>query len=204
MAASTFLVIGIVGLVLLAISALLGGDDADFDTDTDFDIDIDTDVDIDIDVDSDVDLDSDSLHGGGGGDILQWFSIKALSVAAVGFGFVGWALTSGGSPGLIALLLAIIVGGALWVAAVLWLFPWIRKQQGDDLQSVSAYRGLIGEVVIRIPSEGIGTVQFTDPNGAVIRRDARTVRPDDELAVGTEVVIVDSTDQYVLVNEFSI
>lgn len=186
--------------MLLAISAFLGGDDTDLDTDTDLDIDIDTDIDADV----DVDVDAGPSHGGGGGAILQWFSIKALSIAAVGFGFMGWALTSNGNATVIVWLLSILTGGALWGLAVLYLFPWVKRQQGDDLQRITAYQGLTAEVVVRIPADGTGTVQFTDPNGAVVRREARSIHRAHEVAVGTRVVIILAAAEYVTVDEFSL
>ncbi len=199
MEASSFLIIGLVGFVLLAISAFIGSDDADIDVDSDFDIDIDTDTDADIDFDSDS---GDAISGGSA--ILQWFSIKALSIAAVGFGFVGWALTSNGAATFIIWLAAIATGFALWALAVLFLFPWIRMQQGNDLQPLEAYQGITGDVVVRIPPDGVGTVQFTDPNGAVIRRDARSIHRGHEVPVGKSVVIVLATEEHVSVDEFSL
>lgn len=202
MAASTFLAIGLVGLVLLAVSAFLGGDEADFDAETDIGFDVDADVDVDVDVDGDFDTDT-SHGGGGGGAILQWFSIKAMSVAAVGFGFMGWALKANDSAAALVWIVSTLVGVLLWVLAVRILFPWLRKQQGDDLQSVEAYQGLTAQVVVRVPPGSIGTVQFTDPNGAVIRSDARAVHRDQEMAVGKQVLIILATAEHVVVDEFT-
>lgn len=219
---SIFLVIGSVGLVLLVVSAFLAGDhdvdsDADFDMDTDFDIDTDFDMDTDFDVDADFDADTDfdvdthldaghgeAGHGGGGVSILQWFSLKALSVAAVGFGFMGWAMASNDSSAAGVWFVAIVTGLAVWALAVLFLFPWLRRQQGHDLQPASAYQGLTADVVVRIPANGIGTVQFRDPSGAVVRRTARSVHRDHEVPIGTRVVIVLAAPEHLAVDEFSI
>jgi hypothetical protein len=182
MAGSTFLVIGVVGLVLLGISAFLGADDADLDTD----------------------LDVDGSDGSGsGGGVLEWLSVKSLAVAAVGFGFVGWATTSNGNAGVIVWTLSIATGLALWALAVKLLFPWLKQQQGDDLQPLESYQGLTAEVVVRIPANGVGTVQLTDPSGTVVRRDARSTHRDHEVARGTRVLVVLSTAEHVVVDEFS-
>lgn len=195
MAEGTFLAIGLIGLVLLAVSALLGADEAD--------VDMDLDVDLDVDLDTDADLDAPSGGSSMAGTVLEWLSIKAIAVAAVGFGFVGWAATANGAASFIALLSAILTALVLWVLSVRFLFPWLRQQQGDDLQPLEAYEGLTGEVVVRIPADGIGTVQFTDPNGAVVRRDARSTHHDHEVKAGTQVLIVISKSDHVVVDEFS-
>ncbi len=191
MAANTFLVIGAVGMVLLVVSAFLGADHADLDMDAD------------IDVDLEADLDSD-VHGGAvGGGILEWVSIKGLSVGAVGFGFVGWATTTNGYSAIAVWLLSILVGVALWALAVKFLFPMLKSQQGDDMQAVESYSGLTAEVVVRIPANGVGTVQFTDPRGMVVRRDARSNHKDHEVAAGKQVLVLLSTAEHVVVDEFS-
>ena len=105
MAASTFLVIGAVGMVLLVVSAFLGADDADLDMDADLDIDLEADTDTDV------------HAAAAGGGILEWFSIKGIAVGAVGFGFVGWATTSNGYSTSVVWLLSIIIGIALWAGA---------------------------------------------------------------------------------------
>ncbi len=197
MAASTFLIIGMVGLVLLAVSAMLGSDDADLD----MDMDVDLDLDIDVDADTDIDTDTSGSGGGGGGGILEWVSIKALAVGAVGFGFVGWATTTNNSAAFIVWTASIITGLALWIMAVKLLFPWLKTQQGDDLQTLDAYEGLMADVVVRIPTNGLGTVQFPDPSGSVIRRNARSVRKDQEVAAGKRVLIVLSKPEHVVVDD---
>ncbi len=194
MAEGTFLAIGVIGLVLLAVSALLGADEAD--------VDMDLDLDVDVDLDTDADLDS-PTGGGMAGTVLEWLSIKAIAVAAVGFGFVGWAATANGAASFVALVSAITTAIILWILAVRFLFPWLRQQQGDDLQPLEAYEGLPAEVVVRIPPDGIGTVQFTDPNGAVVRRDARSTHHGHEIKNGTQVLIVLSKSDHVVVDEFS-
>jgi len=188
--------------VLLAISTFFGGDDTDMDAETDINVDVDVGPDADLDVDGDMHLDA--SHADGAGAILQWFSIKALAVAAVGFGFMGWATTSNGNATAIVWIASILTGGAVWAMAVLFLFPWLRRQQGHDLQPASAYQGLTAQVVVRIPADGIGIVQFADPSGAVVRRDARSVHRDHEVAVGTRVAIILATAECVTVDEFSI
>ena len=181
-------------MALLLRSAFLGGDEGDFDSEPDFDFDSDADIDA-----------SDVADGvGAAAGILQWFSIKALSVAAVGFGFMGWAMTTGGSSTVVIWVSSVVVGAALWVLAVLYLFPWIRRQQGDDLQPASAYQGLEAEVVVRIAPGGVGKVQFTDPNGAVVRRDARAADKDTELDVGRRVLIVVATPDHVTVDQLTL
>ena len=192
MAASTFLVIGAVGMILLVVSAFLGADDADLDMDADFDIDLEADVDTDV-----------HTAGLSGGGILEWVSIKGLAVGAVGFGFVGWATTSNGYSSFVVWLLSIITGIALWALAVKFLFPLLKAQQGDDLQTVESYSGLSAEVVVRIPANGVGTVQFTDPSGMVVRRDARSNHRDHEVAAGKQVLVLLSTAEHVVVDEFS-
>ncbi len=195
MAANTFLVIGAVGMVLLVVSALLGGDHADFD------MNVDADLDLDLDVDTDVETD---VHAGAaGGGVLEWVSIKGLSVGAVGFGFVGWATTTNGYSTLAVWLLSLITGVALWALAVKFLFPILKSQQGHDLQTVESYNGLTAEVVVRIPANGVGTVQFTDPSGMVVRRDARSNHKDHEVAAGKQVLVLLSTAEHVVVDEFS-
>ena len=194
-AATTFLVIGLGGMALLLISAFLGGDDADFETEADFDLD--TEVDADVDVDT-------GAGAGAGMGILQWFSVKAVAVAAVGFGFMGWALSTGGSSAALVWTAAVASGLALWVLSVIYLFPWLRRQQGDDLQSAEAYQGLEAEIVVRIPAGGVGQVQFTDPSGAVVRRDARAADKGNELAVGKRVLIVLATAEHVTVDQLSL
>lgn len=198
MTSGTFLAIGVIGLIVLIISAFLDSDEAD--VDSDFDLDVDTDVDVDIETSSDIDTGSASIAAG----ILAWFSLKALAVAAVGFGFVGWAATTNNSDGVVVWIAAIGTGCLLWAGAVLLLFPWLRKQQGDNLQSVATYQGLPAQVVVRIPIGGTGTVQFTEPSGAVVRRDARSVDREQEVLPGTKVVIVMSTAEHVLVDEFTL
>ena len=196
------MIIGLVGLALLIISAFTGGDDGDFDGDFDADIDLDVDVDVDVDIDHDVDVDSG--FAGSGSEILQWFSVKALAVAAVGFGFMGWATTLNGNSAAVVWLAAIVTSAAVWVLAVKYLFPWIRRQQGHDFFPASAYQGLTGHVVVRVPAGGKGVVQFTDPSGAVIRRDALAVRRDKELPAGAEVMIVTASPEHVAVEDFSV
>ncbi len=200
MAASTFLIIGGVGMVLLLISAFLG----DQDTDTDLDVDMDVDLDLDVDADLDADLEADGSHGHGiGGGILEWLSIKGLSVAAVGFGSVGWALTSSGVGAGLVLIASIATALALLVLAVKFLFPWLKSQEGHDLPTLESYHGLIAEVVVRIPENGVGTVQFTDPSGMVVRRDARSRHSDQEVPAGKQVLVLLSKADHLVVDEYS-
>lgn len=200
MAASTFLIIGGVGMVLLLISAFLG----DHDTDTDLDVDLDVDMDLDIDTDLDADLAADGSHGHGiGGGVLEWLSIKGLSVAAVGFGSVGWAMTSSGANAGVVWISSIATGLALLVLAVKVLFPWLRRQEGHDLPTLESYHGLIAEVVVRIPANGIGTVQFADPSGMVVRRAARSRHSDQEVPTGKQVLVLLSKADHVVVDEYS-
>lgn len=196
MAASTFLVIGMVGLVLLAIAALMGADDMDVDAD------LDADLDVDVDADTDLHAHADPSGSGVGGTVLEWLSLKGLAVGAVGFGFVGWATTSNGSSALVVWLLSIAAGMALWALAVKLLFPLLRRQQGHDLQRAESYNGLMAEVVVRIPPNGVGIVQFTDPNGLVLRRDARSRQHEQEIRAGEQVVVLLSTSEHVVVDEF--
>jgi hypothetical protein len=203
MAASTFLIIGGVGMLLLLVSALTGADEADLDMDVDLDVDLDLDLETDLDTDLDTDLGAGGTHGGAiGGGVLEWLSIKAMSVAAVGFGFVGWALTSSGAAAAAVWVLSIVTGLGLWALAVKLLFPWLKRQQGHDLPSLESYQGLIAEVVVRIPPNGIGTVQFTDPSGMVVRRDARSHHPDYEVPQGKRVLMLLSTPEHVVVDEY--
>lgn len=191
MAASTFLIIGVLGMILLLVSALLGGDHADMDMNVDVDLDVDT------------DLEADGHASGVGGGVLEFLSIKGLAVAAVGFGFVGWALTANGTATLLVWMMSILTGIGLWALAVRTLFPWLRAQQGHDLRTVESYHGLVAEVVVRIPRNGTGTVQFTDETGLVLRRDARSTHKDHEVATGKKVVVVLSNADHVVVDEFS-
>jgi len=199
-------------LVVLLISAFLGSDDADLEADLDLDVDVDVDLDLEtdldldanLDVEADVDTDVDAagpMHGGAAA-VLEWFSLKALAVVAVGFGFVGWAASSTDGSTTVVWTAAIVTGLALWVMAVRLLFPWLKRQQGDDLQPLAAYQGLMAEVVVRIPADGIGIVQLTDPSGAIVRRDARSAHRGHEVARGTRVLVVMSTTEHVVVDEF--
>jgi hypothetical protein len=194
MAPGTFLAIGFAGMAILAISALLDTDD------TDVEADVDTDVDVDVGADGDIEAGG-SAHLGAAG-VLEWFSLKALAVVAVGFGFVGWATASNDGTTLLVWTAATSTGLVLWILAVRVLFPWLKRQQGDDLQPLGAYQGLSAEVVVRIPRDGIGIVQFVDPNGAVVRRDARSAHRDHEVSRGTKVMVVLSTAEHVVVDEF--
>lgn len=176
MAGSTFLIIGLAGLVLLGVSAFVGSDD--------------------------IDVDADGSSGVGGG-ILEWFSIKGLSVAAVGFGFVGWATTANNATGGLVWTASLIIGVVLWALAVKMLFPWLKGQQGDDLQSLESYQGQTAEVVVRIPPNGVGTVQFTNSGGAVLRLEARSTNREQEVATGKRVLVVLSNAENVVVEELS-
>jgi hypothetical protein len=222
MAPGTFLAIGVAGLVVLLVSAFLGADDADVDADVDLDLDADLDLGTDLDLDTDLDVETDldvdtnldteadggSVVGGAGhgvaSTVLEWFSLKALAVVAVGFGFVGWATSSGDRSSGFVWAASIVTGVALWILAVRLLFPWLKRQQGDDLQPLATYQGLMAEVVVRIPADGVGTVQLIDPSGAVVRRDARSAHRNHEVARGTTVLVVMSTTEHVVVDEFDV
>lgn len=211
MASGTFLAIGLAGMAVLLISAFFGSDDTGLETDADIDLGVDVDADVDVDTDLDADTDVDggadgdgSFHGSAAGTVLEWFSLKALAVVAVGFGFMGWAISVGDGSGAMVWTAAIVTGIALWILAVRLLFPLLKRQQGDDLQPVAKYQGLMAEVVVRIPPNGVGIVQLTDPSGAVVRRDARSVHRNHEVTRGSRVLVVMSTAEHVVVDEFEI
>ena len=179
----SFVAIGIIGLVVLGYSVL-------FDTDSDADLDIDGGVDLDVDADST--------------SPFEWLSVKAVAAGLVGFGSIGWATTAYGGAGIVLFLISGLGALAFYVPVAIWLLPFLKSQQGHDLRSHTSYVGLRAEVTLRIPPDGLGNVQFVSKGGVYVEEPAKTRRGQQELPVGTEVLVVETTDDYVVVDEIVI
>lgn len=205
---SVYIISLIVGGFFVLLSIFGGGDnesDADVDSDVDVDSDFDHDMDFDHDVDVDHDMDFDhdvevdhdmgvghdlSLDGGGGPDLVDLLSIRALFLFAAFFGLTGISLSLLGSEepltAVFAVLTGLIVGlGGNW---------FIKRFAYDQVSSAISSHDLTGRTARVI-------LPFTGPERGRILLEARGQRVqltaksldaegDDPFSPGDEVVVV--------------
>ena len=149
-----YLSCGAFGLVLVAVSALAGGD-AELDSDVDVDVDVDVELDHDIDGAVHVDV-SNSVAPG---VWLPFLTIRFWTFTLATFGLTGTALSLAGAPLAVHLTTASIVGPATgWVAA--WLYQKLKNATTDSTSHLSSMAGLSAEVVLPIRGDGIGKIQL--------------------------------------------
>ncbi len=127
---TTFLVIGVVGLVLLAVSLVLG------------DL-----------LDGTVEGLLDGVPGG------EAFSTAVIGAFVSAFGFGAAAADATGAPLVVALPVGVGAGVVFgWFAA--WLTRLVRDGGSDDTPSTDDTIGREGAVTTAIPADGLGTVRI--------------------------------------------
>lgn len=198
---SVYIIAGIIGGVLIVLSAIGGVGDHDADLELDHDADLDVDHDIDLDVDHDVDLDHDIDHGldashGGPLDAvdpegiwLPFLSLRFWTYFAAGFGITGGLLTWLGT------LVEPIVGGAAagtgLVAGLAMSYAMRALKRGEAHGHIGLddYQGAEGEVRVSIRPGGTGKIRTT-VRGEEIDLLATSDEPE-PLPAGTPVIIID-------------
>lgn len=163
-----FVVIGGVGLAVLLINLMLGGE-ADGGG-------------------AEVDVDADS------GGMPSFFSLSVLSVVCVGLGAAGYITLSLGIP-LIAAWICGVGGGVMLGCGILFgaLRP-LARQQYNSMLGRQSYVNRSGNVTLRVPAEGFGEVKFTDANGALVSERAWS-HESAAIPQGTPVVIVEIREE---------
>ena len=150
-----------------------------------------TEIEVDVGPDA-ADLDA-AAHGG----IAQLFSIRAAIYALFGFGAAGsllHALWDGGQPA----LTAAIAGGTGVASGALigTVLGYLRRTEAGTLRGEQSFVGLAGEVSLEIlpGGRGVVTVRRGDRRIRIRARAADTRRPDEPLAAGVAVVVVEMKD----------
>lgn len=128
----------------------------------------------------------------------SWFSVTAIAAGMTGFGASGFLTLIATS----ALLPAIGIGFAgmfgLWGITLL-MSRYIARQQHNSIVYNNDYIGLQGVLSLPVSGNGIGQVDFADPNGMYTRLSAVSMDGQD-LPIGTHVLIVDVTDHGAIVS----
>ncbi len=200
---SVYLIAGIVGGVLIVLSALGGIGDHDADLELDHDVDLDVDGDVDLDLDGDVDLDVDHdldhevdvAHGGPldgvdpEGIWLPFLSLRFWTYFAAGFGITGGLLTWLGS--LVEPVVGLAAGGTGLVAGLAMAYAMRALKQGEAHGHIGLndYQGAEGVVRVSIRPGGTGKIRVV-VRGEEIDLLATSSEPEPLLA-GTPVVIID-------------
>jgi membrane protein implicated in regulation of membrane protease activity len=124
------------------------------------------------------------------GLLLGALNINGLLIFLLVFGTLGYLLHTGGTPLLLVLLLAALVGviGAVIVnAALAKLF--FENEAGELTERSSQIEGRLATVSIAIKPGGIGEIIFTGEAGARQSMGARAEDRSAAIAVGDEVVV---------------
>lgn len=162
------------GGLLIGVSILMGGGDADFDKDVDFGADVDADIDLDVDADADVDLDKSFDLGelGNSGDAgeaataaiwLPFLSMRFWTFGSMSFGMAGsllhfltpWGLTLGVASG---------TGLAVGTGAA-WFFRQLRRNTITGSTQLSRYIGAEVRVLLPVYPDGLGKIVIDAPEG---------------------------------------
>lgn len=180
-----FLIIGGIGLLLLVLSVLLGEIpvlEHSFEGLFSHDVELNT---------------PEAAADGAVSDVPAWYGMKPILAAMVGFGAVGFCTSFYGVPALFAWSLAVL--GAFGMGAIVYhgLIKPLAKQQYNSLLSRQSYVGLLGRVVLSIPEDGFGEIEFRDANGATVRQKATST--EGAIAYNTAVFITDVTPNDVTV-----
>ncbi len=145
------------------------------------------------DIDGDGDIDD-----GSGLDALKIFSLRGIIAFLVVFGWVGLAMSSGGSKLYITLPVAIACG-ALMMLFIALLIRGVMKLRGDGNIDNRNAVGVSGKVQLTIPAnrEGTGKVHLM-LQGSYVERDAVTDE-DTAIRTGSEVVVIGVSGQTTLI-----
>jgi len=131
-----------------------------------------------------------------GHDGLPFLSLTSLSAGLLGAGTGGLIATFTGLGPLGSAVVAVVSGLLLIGALQGVLLPYLRRQQSNSLRGMDSYIGLLGTVVLDIPTDGWGEVAFVDPDGYRIRARAVTAEPA-TLTKSTQVYIADVDADYI-------
>lgn len=128
-------------------------------------------------------------HGAEGADALNLLSVRSLAAGVAFFGIGGLAALAGGIAPLLALLLALLVGGGAAVGVAALMRSLVRLED-DGTVRLDRSLGQPGTVYLSIPGQraGAGKVLLTLQNRTV---ECQAVTALDELPTGTPVVVVD-------------
>jgi hypothetical protein len=165
---SFYVFCAIVGLGLLALGALGGGEADELDV---------------------PDLEKDF----GGSADTHWkklFSMRALAYFAAGFGSTGVLLTLVGAGAALTLLLSLGMGGSA-AAFVLALFGWLRSTEGGFAQDANAYIGAPGRVKVPIRPPVPGSVDIEHQGRVLTMRALAHGEPESDPSTWNEVLVVD-------------
>lgn len=143
-----------------------------------------------LDVDAEIDVDSGMDAGGiaeaGGPGLL---GIKLILSFIIGFGLVGFLAWHFNWP--VPHIVAGLIGGVIFYAAVYRLLKLLYKQQANTLISSASVMGKKALVTTALIKGGTGEVKAEDPKtGGTIYLRARAVDPEKEYRTGDEVKIV--------------
>lgn len=173
------------GFIITAASMLFGHD-GDADHGGDFHIG-------DHDIGHDADHGGDQDHHGPG-----LFSVRGISLLAIGFGGTGYIIQFYTGK----LLVACVAGlGSAWLFATfgLWVIHFFYSQEGSSLISEEAFMGATGIVTTTIPRGGLGEVTLS-VGGRQLARTARC-QNGSRITQGTGVRVVQKTGEAVVVEE---
>ncbi len=155
--------------------------------------------------DADVAHEVDASHetGSDGGHVEadgpSWLSSRVILGAAAGFGAFGLGAQAVGMSGWATLPVALVgfLGMAIVIRQLVLRPMW--RQQSNLLLSRDSYVGSRGQVTLGIRSGESGLVRFLDRNGTPVT-DFAVSSDGGGLPAGTNVLVVDVTPQYVVVD----
>ncbi len=151
-----YLSCGAFGLVLVAVSALAGGD-TELDTDADMDLDLDASIDVEPDLDGAVHVDVSNAVSPG--VWLPFLTIRFWTFTLATFGLTGAALSAAGAPFIVHTSTAFVVGPTTgWFAA--WLYQKLKNSTTDSTSHLETMAGLSAEVILPIRAGGIGKIRL--------------------------------------------
>lgn len=187
-----YLICLLIGGVLVAVSALTGGD-SDHDFDADFDADVDADLDADADVDADADGDADHQIDGSFG-LDAWLPIASIRFwtffLAFG-GLVGSLLTGFDLLSPIPTAIGAVVTGYLGGIAISSIVRRLRREEVSSAVAAKDCIGATGQVVLPVSVGQPGQIRVRLKGRLV---DFTAVTDGEALPIDDEVMVYDLRD----------
>lgn len=195
---AVYLILLLVGGVLVAVSALAGGD-AELDLDADVDADVDADADLDADADADADSAHVGVHGGFADGLSAWVPFASLRFWTFFMAFAGLTGTLLTLLGLMGPIGTGVTAGALGYACGLGITVAIRHLKKKSVSSTvteADFVGATGRVLLPVRVGEVGQVRVSIRGRDV---DCMAITEDDALDAEREVLVYEVREDGVLV-----
>ncbi len=100
-----------------------------------------------------------AMHHGDSGAAAQFLSVQGVTVFLMGFGWTGYAVLAGLGWTKSAAAGIGLIGGALLVLLVGFLFRGVRRLEASGTLDIRGAVGTVGEVYANVPARGQGSGQ---------------------------------------------